>query len=244
MNTFIETTIHIDKIFEESKRRSEIWKNIRENRSITSTYVLMEFKRRVILSCILLYNICKEENGRAEAERRLSKEYSGRTVKMALKILARLDEGNVLNNEKVLLRLRRYIRWQLMDWFMRDMEVLLDETECELARESVKEMEGDFTANIRCNKKFCQCNLPIFLSRHITEIKKINEMLKTEKEFNSLCSCLEKTIKDLESSKGERMCWTLSDLIICLESPEDARIYTSNISHFEPLCRIVNKKLF
>jgi len=30
MNIFIETTIHIDKIFEEFKKRSEIWKNIRE----------------------------------------------------------------------------------------------------------------------------------------------------------------------------------------------------------------------
>lgn len=244
MNIFIETTIHIDKIFEEFKRRSEIWKNIRENRSITSTYVLMEFKRRVILSCILLYNIFREENDRAEAERRLSKEYSGRTVKMALKILAKLDEGNVLDNEKILLRLRRYIRWQLMDWFMRDIKVLLDETECELARESVIEMEGDFTANLRCNKKLCQCNLPTFLSRHVTKIKKINEMLKTEKEFSNLCSRLEKTIGDLESLKGEKTCWALSDLIICLESPEDARIYTTNVNHFEPICRIVNKKLF
>ena len=163
---------------------------------------------------------------------------------MALKILAKLDEGNVLDNEKILLRLRRYIRWQLMDWFMRDTEVLLDETECELARESVIEMEGDFTANLRCNKKLCQCNLPAFLSRHVTEIKKINEMLKTEKEFSSLCSRLEKIIGDLESSKGEKTCWILSDLIICLESPEDARIYTTNVKHFEPICRIVNKRLF
>ena len=204
----------------------------------------MEFKRRVILSCILLYNIFREENGRAEAERRLSKEYSGRTVKMALKILAKLDEGNVLDNEKILLRLRRYIRWQLMDWFMRDIELLLDETECELARENVIEMEGDFTANLRCNKKLCQRNLPAFLSRHVTEIKKINDMLKNEKEFSSLCSRLEKIIGDLESSKGEKTCWTLSDLIICLELPEDARIYTTNVSHFEPICRIANKKLF
>lgn len=107
---FIETTIQIDKIFEEFDRRSEIWNKICENRSITSTYVLMEFKRRVILSCILLYNMFKEENDRAKVERRLSKEYSGRTVKMALKILAKLDEGAVLDNEKILLRLRRYIR--------------------------------------------------------------------------------------------------------------------------------------
>lgn len=207
----------------------------------------MEFKRRVILSCILLYNIFREENGRAKAERRLSKEYSGRTVKMALKILAKLDEGNVLDNEKILLRLRRYIRWQLMDWFMRDIEVLLDETECELAQKSVIEMEGDFTAHLHCNKKLCQCNLPTFLSRHVKdvkEIKKINEMLKTEKEFSCLCSRLEKTIGDLESSKGEKTCWTLSDLIICLESPEDARIYTTDVNHFEPICRIVNKNLF
>jgi len=28
MNIFIETTIHIDKIFEEFKRRSEIWKKV------------------------------------------------------------------------------------------------------------------------------------------------------------------------------------------------------------------------
>ena len=28
MNIFIETTIHIDKIFEEFEKRSEIWKNI------------------------------------------------------------------------------------------------------------------------------------------------------------------------------------------------------------------------
>ncbi|MBU7047467.1 MAG: hypothetical protein HXS54_13620 [Theionarchaea archaeon] len=79
----------------------------------------------------------------------------------------------------------------------------------------------------------------IHIDKIFEESKRRSETWKNIRENR-----LEKTIKDLESSKGERMCWTLSDLIICLESPVDARIYTSNISHFEPLCRIVNKKLF
>lgn len=120
----------------------------------------------------------------------------------------------------------------------------MDESKCELARENVVEMGGDFTINLRCNKKLCQCNLPIFLSEHLTEIKEINKMLRTEEEFKSLCSNLEKITGDLESAKGEKMCWTLSDLIICLESPKDAEIYTTDVKHFEPICRILDKKLF
>ena len=58
----------------------------------------------------------------------------------------------------------------------------------------------------------------------LTDLPKINEMLKTEKEFSILYSRLEKTIGDLEFLKGEKTFWTLSNLIIYLELPEGARM--------------------
>lgn len=49
---------------------------------------------------------------------------------------------------------------------------------------------------------------------------------------------------DANMAKGEHNCWALGDLIITLECPSDAMLWTTNFRHFEPLCKALNKHLF
>jgi hypothetical protein len=49
---------------------------------------------------------------------------------------------------------------------------------------------------------------------------------------------------DIELAKGEQNCWTLGDLIIVLECPPDAALWTTNLRHFAPLCQALGRHLF
>lgn len=49
---------------------------------------------------------------------------------------------------------------------------------------------------------------------------------------------------DKTMAKGERNCWSLDDLIIVLECPPDAALWTTNVRHFAPLCQAFRHPLF
>nr|MBC8234005.1 hypothetical protein [bacterium] len=42
---------------------------------------------------------------------------------------------------------------------------------------------------------------------------------------------------------GERTCWALGDVIIALEVPDDALIYTAD-GHFEVISKAIGKQLY
>jgi hypothetical protein len=44
-------------------------------------------------------------------------------------------------------------------------------------------------------------------------------------------------------AKGERTCWALGDVIIALEAPDDALIYTTD-NHFDVICAALGKRRF
>ncbi len=49
--------------------------------------------------------------------------------------------------------------------------------------------------------------------------------------------------QDVTKAKGERACWALGDVIIALEVPDDALIYTTD-NHFDVICEVLGKKRF
>ena len=55
---------------------------------------------------------------------------------------------------------------------------------------------------------------------------------------------LEDILLDTNTAKGERNCWSMGDLIIALECPPDAALWTTNRKHFEPLCQVLGRTLF
>jgi len=44
-------------------------------------------------------------------------------------------------------------------------------------------------------------------------------------------------------AKGQRTCWKLGDIIIAMETPKDALIYTTD-KHFKTICTALGRKLY
>lgn len=49
---------------------------------------------------------------------------------------------------------------------------------------------------------------------------------------------------DPDIARGRNCTWHLGDLVIALEMPTDAALYTTNLRHFAPLCALLGKELY
>jgi hypothetical protein len=54
---------------------------------------------------------------------------------------------------------------------------------------------------------------------------------------------LRKVNADVTKALGERTCWALGDVIIALEAPDDALIYTAD-GHFEVISKAIGKQFY
>jgi hypothetical protein len=85
-----------------------------------------------------------------------------------------------------------------------------------------------------------------FLDRYREELKEIEKALTAappaQIDARTLQS-LRKVIADVRGARGERICWPLADVIVVLEAPADALIYTTD-HHFKVLCTTIGKRLF
>lgn len=91
-----------------------------------------------------------------------------------------------------------------------------------------------------------QCQLVQFFSAHqeqLTAIQQAMEAASGERVDKRTLSALRRVNTDLTKSLGEQTCWALGDVIIALEAPQDALLYTAD-GHFEVICQAIGKRVF
>lgn len=75
------------------------------------------------------------------------------------------------------------------------------------------------------------------------QIQQAMESVDKEKVDTRTLVALRQVNIDVRKALGERVCWAIGDVIIALEAPKDALIYTAD-RHFEVICRAIGKQLF
>jgi len=103
---------------------------------------------------------------------------------------------------------------------------------------------SNLTSRLSCNAATAQCSLVGFLERHQSELLALEHALTQANpdQINpSTLTALRRVNQDVTKAKGERTCWALSDVIIALEAPDDASIYTTD-NHFDVLCDALGKR--
>jgi len=126
---FLDTTIQIEKIF--GRDRYELSEYLKEKDVLTSSYVLMEFKRTVLKDCIALHTYLLEEGDLESTFIRLSelRSYDHRIASRIYMILSGICEPDNIEYEKVLERLEDLIESELLEHFFYNVETT-DETKC------------------------------------------------------------------------------------------------------------------
>ena len=51
-------------------------------------------------------------------------------------------------------------------------------------------------------------------------------------------------LEEPDVARGRNCTWYLGDLVIALEVPMDAIIYTTNRKHSEPICALLGKEIY
>ncbi len=124
-------------------------------------------------------------------------------------------------------------------------DLIINKTDCDLVKEDT--LLGDFiNSRLSCNADTAQCQLVPFLSAHSEQLLQIQQAMESaprEKVDQRTLSALRRVNADVTRALGERTCWALGDVIIALEAPEDALIYTAD-GHFEVISKAIGKKLY
>lgn len=227
---FLETSAQIEKIFGYGEIKKEIQETVADKSMSTSTYVEKEFKGSILRDFVFMYNVIQEEDNLSKAFNRLSQQY-GRKSKNYLKILSIISRDGNLSKNRVLLILRRYIESTLLLHFHRGVNKVLSETRCTVAKRKpvYQNRLYDFDSNCRIGE--ANCNIKSFIKKNIEDIILITTVLKEEvkkrKKYKEIYKNIEVILKDIDKVEGQK-CSQIGDIIISIECPKSALLYTKD----------------
>ncbi|MFN8486193.1 MAG: hypothetical protein U0350_01295 [Caldilineaceae bacterium] len=247
---FLETTIQIQRLIYGNEERQRINQILQPYEVVTSTYVWMEVQRTIGQDYQYLIDLLlgKQPTTFAQLLRLLGEGeqlFSLRSLKRLLHIVTRLlDEfkTTTLNPIAVTYWLKEEQQWLLHHEFFAGIHQILDATHCDLVRPQDKvATEG----RISCHRITARCNLSDLLKQHGPSIQQLSGKRDVLSALEAKTQrAIEAVQNNFDLAKGEQNCWALGDLIIVLECPIDALLWTTNVRHFEPLCRALDRQLF
>lgn len=250
---FLETSILIHRLLYEPWRKEQIESNLEGKKVITSEYVLMEFRRNSLQAinylCSKLRHLQKE--GISELLISLSRAsavfHSTRTLQSVILVFSLVAES-FESRPYPIVKLIGELEWHrasLLANAKRLADEIVNQTHCDLVKEGVE--IGDFIhSRLSCNAKTAQCQLVKFLSGHqkkLIAIQQAMEKAHREKVDRRTLSALRRVNADVTRALGEQTCWALGDVIIALEVPQDALLYTTD-KHFDVICQAIEKQVF
>jgi hypothetical protein len=213
----------------------------------------MEYNRTVVDDFITLHEVAQSSERLGDILVRLSAgshRFRPRAVRRRVKILGQLLNQCVSQDEEqlydeLITRLEMYIESGLHVEFMDGVDEILNATDCDLPKDHPRLIGGTFQLQVTCRRAEAHCQLPALIEAHRAEIERVSEHLRghPDGELRRLAQVAAQVLPTPGKAQGQMNCWRLSDLIIALEVPPDAAIYTTNVRHFAPLCEILGKRL-
>jgi len=247
---FVETTIQVQRLLHDPAAYDTIQTILQTHETVTSTYVWMEVQRTLGQDYLYLIDLLlsKQPASIAQLIRLLGageNVYSARRLQRMLHIVAYwLEQLNTSTFEPIEMayQLRRQCRRLLHQTFFDNIDQVVNPTVCDLIQPGYTTMPG---GRISCRRETAHCSLHELLNENRAAIQ---NLLADTPALNELDAntrhALADSMVDFTMAKGERNCWALGDVIITLECPTDALLWTTNLRHFEPLCNALGRRLF
>lgn len=243
---FLDTTIQIERATATRARQAEISRALSGVQTITSTYVLGEYLRTLVQDALVLYNLVRTTEQPYDVETKMAHLLNKRSASRCLLLWASLHRTGVYTQTKLMRSLQVYIEYGLINRFLAGIDDLLDTTACGLARERPKATEEAYHLRTQCIRPVKECDLAERLTERQAEIQILAQGLHNHPDvalarMGELCT---RILQDPHVARGRNCTWYLGDLVIALELPADAQLYTTNRRHFQPLCTLLGKQLY
>ncbi|MFQ6044531.1 MAG: hypothetical protein ACE5PV_27070 [Candidatus Poribacteria bacterium] len=256
---FLETSIQIERIFASIKRLKQIRDVLADATVFTSSYVFMEFRRAVLQAVAHVLTLVRQMQSDganvidlSELMRKVamgrSIRFSVRTIQRVILVLSYILSAfptPFVESDTLIDYLELQLNWRLKGLFFEGVSEYITYTDCDLVRPDVP--VGDYVqSRLSCNAKTSTCALVEFLSQHQEKLHALEGALAAAppNEINPrTLTALKRINANVTKGLGERTCWSLGDVIIALETPDDAHIYTTD-RHFDLICSVLGKQRF
>ncbi|MFQ6002220.1 MAG: hypothetical protein ACE5KJ_00555 [Candidatus Zixiibacteriota bacterium] len=262
-SVFLDTTIQIGKIWGDDSYRQAIKQILDQFESkISSSYVKMEFKRGFLQYLIYMYNILVESRDFKEILARAQKlsSLASHRIGGILSALVAFFDIKELKGTKTYDRPISDELYSLMESFLRQriqtamtsfevgLDSITDQTGCFLARlEPIMKGEKFDNRNPICKKQDIRCDIVNFLIENKETFKQILQVLEEspnlDQELEKMKKAVEKVLKYNAEIANRKNCWHCGDAITAIECPSEAKLFTTNMKHFQLLCSAIDKNV-
>ncbi len=260
-SVFLDTSIQVDKIWGDASRRESIRGILDKFQSKkSSSYVKMEFKRGFLEYLVYIYNILVESKD-FRAIFAKSRKLPPIMFHRIGSILTALDcffeskelkipktyDGPIL--DELYSQMESFLRQRIetaITLFEDGLDSITDKTGCFLAlKEPI--MKGEIFVNThpKCKKHDIKCGIVNFFIQNKEAFQRIFEVLEAtpdlDQEMQKMKNAVEKVLKYHDEIADRTNCWHCGDAIVAIECPSEAKLFTTNMKHFQLLCRAINK---
>ena len=223
-----------------------------EYQIVTSNYVWMEYQRTIVADYAHIHRVMMgQQSDWAGLFRHLldgSRGFRPRSAVRCTKIIGNLYEESrqiyTFAYDIVSLQIRHGLRQK----FWTHLSRLPDSIVCDLVETGIeRQADGHFSVAQSCRKEMARCHLPRLFNENRSKLKLIVDYLATHpqviKDQPRVERLLKAALEAPNSVLGQSSCWPLGDLIIALQVPEDAFLWTLD-ADFKLFATVLGLKLY
>lgn len=153
-----------------------------------------------------------------------------------------------LDHERALDFVELQVTQSLPEDFWWQVTPLPDPIACDLVQSGLRvQPDGQCAIAATCRKETAACHLPVFLNQHRNRLHTLAAYLKAHprsiKEQARVERLLAAVITDPQAALGQAACWPLGDVIIALQVPANASLWTLD-ADFQPLVEALGLRLY
>ena len=250
---FVETSIQIRRVLAPRLVQAQLEDHFAQlaPRIYTSEYVWMEFQRTVLADYAHVRRLMLEHHGWGDVMAQLlsgQRAFRSRAAVRCTQILGSLYNESHADWQYALTVLDQALRRRLRMLFWTHVNPLPDPIICDLVVAGVTpQADGNYAVAAQCQKRTAACRLPDFLADHAAELQAIAAYLSAHpraiKNQAKVMRLLSAISTDPRAALGQGNCWPLGDVIIVLQMPTDAALWTLD-ADFKPLTAALGLQLF
>lgn len=251
---FIETTARVDLVLGPQSVKTLLAELVDQNDAWTSRYSTMELRRTAGHALMVVSH--HAENAPADSEvypwvlRKIEqrKGLHGEAltqpqVHRAMQVLAMIQES--LGTAAATKSLVATVAQECFDLLDRPeafgITHEIDGTDCDLVNGGRRQ---NMALPLSCNRLKADCQQSQFLATHGKRLHVLVGALQTNPEFIGAVDALRAFLAGQPRvSLGQRNCWALGDIILCLEAVPVGAVASSNRKHFEPITTALGLRL-
>jgi len=253
VKVFLDTSVQVYRALADREQFVNIESQLISSdfNAITSQYVWMEYQRTVVADYAHIHRLMTEYNGWSELLRHLldgSRSFRPRTAVRCTKIVSQIMEQSGDDWYLAYDRVEDQITDGLYLHFWDNVVPVSDPIVCDLVTNGINQQSDDcYSVASSCRKELATCHLPKFLNEHKAELSNVANYLsahpKSIKDQPRLERLLAAILKDPQAVLGQSACWPLGDLIIALQVPPDAQVWSLD-KDFATLAKILDIKRY